>query len=110
MTTCGNPRVRLDSHNMAPASGKGITYFESLRRAERALSRRDPVLRQIIKRHGPCRLRPRTRHFEILARSIVSQQLSTRVADTIIARLRKLCATGGFPTPEQILATTDEDL
>ena len=110
MTSCGNPRLRLDSHNMAPASGKGITYGESLRRAERELSRRDPVLRQIIKRHGPCGLRPRTRHFEILARSIVSQQLSTRVADTIIARLKKLSATRRFPTPQQILATTDHDM
>ena len=85
-------------------------YGESLRRAERELSRRDPVLRQIIKRHAPCSLRPRTRHFEILARSIVSQQLSTRVADTIIARLKLRCATRGFPTPQEILATPDQDL
>ncbi len=96
--------------NMPSMESKVVTYGESLRRAERALSRRDPVLRQIIKRHGPCSLRPRTRHFEILARSIVSQQLSTRVADTIIARLKKLCATRGFPTAQQILATADHDM
>ncbi|MGH7702108.1 MAG: DNA-3-methyladenine glycosylase family protein [Gemmatimonadales bacterium] len=39
-------------------------------------------------RYGPVRLKP-CRYFPALVESIVSQQLSTRAADTIIARLRE---------------------
>src|SRR5262245_46588944 len=73
---------------MPKANEKLTTFQESLRAAERHLSRRDSVLRPFIKRHGPCKLRPQTRHFETLIEAIISQQLSTKVADTIIARFK----------------------
>lgn len=87
-------------------------FTAALRAAEAHLARRDPVLRRIIRRHGACRIRPRphTRHFETLVGSIISQQLSTKVADVIRARFCALYAPARFPTPAQILATPNEQL
>jgi DNA-3-methyladenine glycosylase II len=49
--------------------------------------RRDPVLYSIIKRVGPYRIQYREPTFAALVGSIVSQQLSTKVARVIFARL-----------------------
>src|SRR5262249_32135062 len=57
-----------------------------------------------------CRLRPHTRHFETLIDAIISQQLSTKVADTIVGRFKSIYAPGRFPRPAQILATPNETL
>jgi DNA-3-methyladenine glycosylase II len=92
-----------------PKSNEKLTLFqESLRAAERQLSRRDPALRPFIKKHSPCRLRPHTRHFETLVEAIISQQLSTKVADTIIGRFKAIYAPARCPNPDQILATPNE--
>ena len=79
-------------------------FIEELNRAERHIARRDPVLRPIVRRVGACALRPHNRHFEILLRSIISQQLSTKVADTIGARLKRLNTPARFPNAKQIIA------
>jgi DNA-3-methyladenine glycosylase II len=81
-----------------------------LRDAERRLAKRDPILRPFIKRHSPCRLAPHTRHFETLVDAIISQQLSTKAAETIVRRFKALYAPTRFPKPSQILATPDETL
>jgi DNA-3-methyladenine glycosylase II len=94
-----------------PKSNDKIRLFqETLREAERHLSRRDPILRVSIKKHTPCPLRPHTRHFETLVEAIVSQQLSTKVADTIIGRFKALYSPARFPTPGAVLLTPDEKL
>ena len=94
-----------------PKSNENLTLFqESLRGAERHLSRRDPLLRPVIKRHSPCRLQPHTRYYETLVRAIISQQLSTKVADTICGRVKAIYAPTRFPRPDQILATPNETL
>ncbi len=85
-------------------------FADSLRAAEKHLSRRDPVLRQFIKRHGTCRLQKHTRYFETLVNSIVSQQLSVKAAATIFQRFVALYAPAKFPKPEQLAATPDETL
>ena len=54
----------------------------------------------VIARVGPCQLAYREPTFEALARSIVFQQLSTKAARTIYARLEE--AAGGKLTPEAI--------
>lgn len=65
-------------------------------------------MRELIRRHGPCRLRPHRGYYEILVRSIISQQLSSKAAATIINRFVDACAANnGFPTPRQILDTPD---
>jgi len=81
-----------------------------LRAAERLLSRRDSHLRNLIKRYGPCGIRPHSRYFEALVASVISQQLSTRVADTIYHRFKALYRPARFPKPDQVLATPNEIL
>jgi DNA-3-methyladenine glycosylase II len=60
--------------------------------AQRHLMRRDPVLGAAIRRIGPCGLAARQRqdHLSALVGAIVSQQLSTKAASTIFARLTAL--------------------
>jgi DNA-3-methyladenine glycosylase II len=79
-------------------------------RARRLLSRRDPVIRDLMRRYGPCGLAD-AQHadpFRALIHSIISQQLSTRAAATIESRFRALF--GGVPTPSQVTATPDAQL
>ena len=84
---------------------KIAAFAEAVRAGERHLSRRDPVLREFIKRYGPCRLRPHSGYFETLVGAIISQQLSTKAAETILGRFKALYAPERFPTAAQILAT-----
>ena len=81
-------------------------------KARRYLMRRDPELGAIIKRAGPCTMQAYRDGtlFAALVETIVSQQLSTRVADVIYGRVCTLCATGSSPTPESLLALTAEQL
>ena len=68
-----------------------------IRAAERHLARRDPVLKRLIERHGPCTLmRNRMPHFHALVWAIVNQQLSVRAASSIEARLRERLGTEQF--------------
>ena len=79
-------------------------------RARRVLSRRDPVIRTLIRRHGECGLpsAQRTDPFHALLHAIIAQQLSTRAASTIEGRFRALF--DGRPTPEAVAAAPDEHL
>ena len=74
------------------------------------LARRDPVIRDLIRRHGACGLADaqHTDPFQALVHAIVSQQLSTKAAATIAARFAGLY--GGFPTPAQVTLTSDQQL
>lgn len=85
-------------------------YTAALHRAAlRHLRSSDPVLAKVVDRHGPHRFdfrRPES-HFDAIARSIVSQQLSVRAAATIHGRFRELyAAAGGEP---RHLARVPED-
>ena len=79
-------------------------------RARRLLARRDPVLRDLMRRYGSCGLADsqHTDPFKALVHAIVSQQLSSKAAATISARFDALF--GGFPTPPQVEAVSDEQL
>src|SRR5262245_7412658 len=81
---------------------------ELLQRARRSLSRRDPVLRPLIRAVGACALRPRGDLFACLVRSIISQQISTKAAQSISGRLVGLC--GGTLSAAAIVAASDEAL
>lgn len=95
---------------MVSRNSKLALFDAALRAAERHLSRRDPVLRRLVRRHGPCQLRPHTRYFESLVGAIISQQLSTKAAETILGRFKALYDPAPFPRPAQILATDDARL
>ncbi len=71
-------------------------------KARRLLSRRDPVIGDLMRRFGPCGLAnaQHTDPFRALVRAIVSQQLSTRAAATIFGRLDALC--DGVLTPSTL--------
>jgi DNA-3-methyladenine glycosylase II len=78
-------------------------------RALRALARRDPRLGAAMRRLAPFPGFPtgvlaRGTHFHALARAIVYQQLATRAAAAIHARVCALAKGSGFPSPSELLA------
>jgi DNA-3-methyladenine glycosylase II len=79
-----------------------------MRKALQHLKKRDPVLRAIIERVGPCRMEYGLPEFGSLAEAIVYQQLNGRAAVTIFNRFAALA--GDPLTPEGILKLTDEQL
>jgi 3-methyladenine DNA glycosylase/8-oxoguanine DNA glycosylase len=80
---------------------------DDIRRAARCLSRRDALLRPLLKAVGPCTLRPSPDGFGTLARSIVSQMISTKAALAISGRLER--ELGGL-TAAALLAAPEEKL
>lgn len=60
---------------------------EQIELACQHLSKRDRRMRRVIESVGPFSLKPQRDYFRILVRSIVSQQISTAAARTILARI-----------------------
>jgi DNA-3-methyladenine glycosylase II len=89
-----------------PASRKQRAALEHLRAA-------DPVMRALIDEYGPDGLGPRrpraVDHYGALVRSIVGQQLSTKAARSIYARLTERYG-GRTPTPSELLADDPEQV
>jgi DNA-3-methyladenine glycosylase II len=79
-------------------------------KARRSIARRDPVLRDLMRRHGSCGLgdSQHTDPFQALVHAIVSQQLSTKAAATIAARVDVLL--DGLPTPARVGTVSDAQL
>ena len=72
----------------------------TLRAAETHLSGVDPVMAALVARHGPCQLGARPRDpFHTLCTSIISQQLSTKAADTIQQRVHALLKADPYLQP-----------
>ena len=77
--------------------------------AYRHLRAADPVVGALIEAHGPYTPRPATDHYESLLRTILFQQLAGAAARTIQGRWLALYhADGRYPTPRELLATSDE--
>lgn len=76
--------------------------------AKRHLQRACPVLGPHVKRVGPCKLTPNPNTFVILCNSIISQQISTKAAQSI--KLRVLKAIGGRFVPKRFDAVSDDAL
>lgn len=82
---------------------------ELLRKADRHLAASDPVMARLIKRNGPCRMSISTSSlFHSLAMAIIAQQLSTRAADTIQARVMRLVSRP--LTPKRFAAASPDAL
>jgi DNA-3-methyladenine glycosylase II len=61
---------------------------KTVRKAERHLSKSDPVMKRLIARHGPCPIAQWGFHpFHALVISIISQQLSAKASDAIERRI-----------------------
>lgn len=72
----------------------------------------DPVIHRELQRVDLTELTevvPSSAYFERLCRSIVGQQLSTKVAEVIYARFQNLVGTSSI-TPEAVLALSDDAL
>ncbi len=76
------------------------------------LSRNDKVLKRLIRKVGPCALRPRRgiEPFRALVRSVAYQQLTGKAAATILGRVCALFPTKPFPDPEDLIAVANEQL
>jgi DNA-3-methyladenine glycosylase II len=69
----------------------------------------EPRFRAFVERAGPCTLSPRRDYFHALCGSIVSQQISTAAARTVMARFRALFPRQ-VPTPEALLELSTDTL
>ena len=80
-----------------------------IQEAERHLSQSDAIMAQLVATHGACSFAHRTDEpFSTLVRSIISQQLSAKVANTIESRITALVP-APFD-PERMLAVPIETL
>lgn len=80
--------------------------------AYRHLTAGDPVMRRLIREHGPCELEPETRGapFQTLLQAIAHQQLNGTAANTILARFKKLFPHRRFPRPDDLAGVTDAQI
>jgi DNA-3-methyladenine glycosylase II len=76
------------------------------------LSRTDKTLARLIKRVGPCTMKPHQRRspFVALVTAVTHQQLNGTAAKTILKRFLMLYPGKRFPSPEDVLATPDEQM
>ncbi|MBC7966952.1 MAG: DNA-3-methyladenine glycosylase 2 family protein [Fuerstia sp.] len=80
-----------------------------IRKGVRVLSKNDPVLAGVMRNVGPFTLKAEPGGFEILVRSILSQQISMAAARTIRGRLQALLPAGKM-TAKNIDALSDDQL
>ena len=76
---------------------------QMLRRAESHLAENCPHMRRLISSLGPCKLRTQPDGFQMLVRSITSQQISSAAARAIRRRLEGLVAPDTL-SPQTVLA------
>ena len=75
------------------------------KKAKRILSKRDPVLKRIIKKYKKGFLTSRKDPFFSLCRTIVGQQISTKAADSIWNKFEKKCKKRIIPNTVLKLST-----
>jgi DNA-3-methyladenine glycosylase II len=84
---------------------------QEVRAAEQHLTAVDPVMAEVIAKHGPCTLGAKLRDpFHTLCSSIISQQLSSKAADTIQARVMVGIGAARQITPLLLAAATHDQL
>ncbi len=91
--------------NHPPTAGDWSAAVEHLRSV-------DPILAAAIDRVGPCNLHRRKDYFIVLCQSIMSQQISTKVATVLMNRFRDLFP-HRRPTPSatlKLLASAPEEV
>ncbi len=82
------------------------TFEEDLAKGIRTLSRRDPVIRGLVKAHRAPDFRPHDDYYPQLVRSIIYQQITGKAAESILRKFSE--AVRGEFTPEVIAAVPDE--
>jgi 3-methyladenine DNA glycosylase/8-oxoguanine DNA glycosylase len=75
------------------------------------LVRADRKLAILIRKVGPCTLKPKRRTpFEALVRAVTFQQLNGTAAEAILGRVKALFPGSKFPTPKALLEMPEERL
>lgn len=87
-----------------------IANKKTLKQASLYLQSVDSIIGNIIKSTGLPTIDPHKNYYQELVESIVSQQLSVKVADTILKRFLGLFPGDQFPAPELILSKQIEEL
>lgn len=79
--------------------------------AQTYLAAADPLMRRLIKQHGPCTLEPQMQRqpYESLVRAIAHQQLHGKAAEAILGRLIDTLP-GKFPKPADLLNTPESTI
>lgn len=86
-----------------------MTVDDPWKKAREHLRRRDAVLRPLLRAVGPCTLQPMTDLFGALVRSIIAQQISTKAAASISAKvIAGPC--GGTLSAAKLLAASEAEL
>jgi DNA-3-methyladenine glycosylase II len=80
--------------------------------AEKHLRRVDKELARVIRRVGPCALKPEPSRspFQSLVQAVAHQQLNGKAAETILGRFQALFPGPAFPRPEAVAALPDAPL
>lgn len=101
----------LDSDDKSSRSNRRAhaEFRAGVDQAAAYLRSRDPVLKKLIERFGPCKLVLHTGYFPVVVETVISQQLSTRAAKSIYGRLIGLIGRGS-PRPVDILEIPDDEL
>ena len=86
-----------------------MAFDETLRRADRHLEAACPHMRELVRRAGPCGLQLQPDGFQMLVRSITSQQISGAAARAIGRRLQERLGTAGLH-PESVRACGEDGL
>lgn len=92
-----------------PAREANAEFRERVEGAVVRLRGGDPVLANLIDRHGPCTLLPSAPYFPVLVETVISQQLSTKAAKAIYGRLIRIVGRKA-PRPADILGIPDDEL
>ncbi|HEX4211477.1 MAG TPA: DNA-3-methyladenine glycosylase, partial [Candidatus Binataceae bacterium] len=93
-------------------SDPALSAESALSYAEEAVAhlRADPVMAAIIERVGPLKINYRRERFPALVRAIIFQQLAGRAAQAIHDRFVREIGKGRMPSPEAVLAASDDEL
>jgi len=86
-----------------------IPWIDVVDMAIAHLSAIDPIMAGAIARVGPCTLTPNPNVFETLVDAIISQQISVKAADAIMARLRS-ATPAGLITPAALVRLDSDAL
>ena len=80
--------------------------------AHALLRKRCPVMRRLIRTHGPCTLVPEAKRspFESLVTAVAHQQLNGTAANTILGRFRAIFPRKRFPSAAQLGGVSDDAL
>ena len=100
------PNLTVDSPVYAPV------YASDYTKASQFLSQLDDDWAQLIQHVGACTIadetQPELSPYQALVQAVAYQQLHAKAGDAIFARFIHLF--NGFPTPEQLLAASYDDL